>query len=421
MIEAEEKIPKTSAKQVVHNCATCLRSLVDEYYVQCNKCHGFIQCLECFAYGYEKEKHLRTHPFVLMEPKEPSIYTSDWTIEEELLLLNAIELNGLGNWVEIAKWVKSKSEQECESHYFGVYCDHELSPHPEIKVKEPFPGPQPLNFDTTPTESCPSCGHEKNLQMNNKRDKTVPAEFCGYMPRRGEFEDEFNDEAEHIIDGLTFDDNDTAQQIEEKLKSLLVYNSQLEERRLRTKVVEDWNIHYNQFKSLGGTTQAEKEIDSKILTLSSYLGKKKVKLLAKQIHQLRRDIETIENRQKWQANGVKTHHEGFLFTSLENLIRNDTIPDSEANRWNAAIKQYNNDHGKSDTEDAKLLSEKENELCKREDIQPPIYVAMKDMVIREFSIRGGLTKQEAIDLLPDQAKQMSAIYDLFVSVMWIHE
>ncbi len=38
--------------------------------------------------------------------------------EEELLLLQAISLCGIGNWIDISNQIKTKSPIECEIHYF---------------------------------------------------------------------------------------------------------------------------------------------------------------------------------------------------------------------------------------------------------------------------------------------------------------
>jgi hypothetical protein len=61
------------------------------------------------------------------------------------------------------------------------------------------------------------------------------------MPQRGEFEEEFNDEVEHILDGLEFDEERESQEsFDQKMNMLLCYNSQLLERKARTQAVEDW-------------------------------------------------------------------------------------------------------------------------------------------------------------------------------------
>ena len=240
------------AEKVVHSCRTCNRDIVDECYIQCTRCKGFFQCLECFSVGAESIDHINKHPFILMPPSLDPIFSENWTIEEELMLLHAISLCGVGNWSEIARQMKTKNEEECQIHYFGVYIDTINAPFPEIKMHEPFAPLPKLPFNTNPQESNPSDGHEKNLALQGKKEKTTPGEYCGYMPKRHEFEDEYLDDAEHIIDGIVFDENETFQSLEQKLQYLEGYNSAIQERKFRTKLVEDWGIQDLKFKSLGG-------------------------------------------------------------------------------------------------------------------------------------------------------------------------
>lgn len=405
---------------IKHSCRTCNRDIFDENYVQCTRCKGFIQCLECFSVGAESIYHLRSHPVVLMDPIPKPFFTTDWTSEEELLLLQAISLCGIGNWADVSLQLKTKTPIECEVHYFETYFSPKSAPYPEFTVKPPYPPPPPILFNTKPQESCPSCGHEKILAQNGKKEKTTPAEFCGYMPKRHEFEEEYKDEAEHIIDNIVFDENDTDQSIEQKLKLLEIYNSALQERRLRTKLIEDWEVQESKFKSLGGSTAREKDTNQKILTFAPFIGKEKTLELSSALHQILVDTEMIENRQIWQENGITTEKEGILFTKLQPMIKDGRVSENEVPKWNKLITDYITEHDKQNSEDAKLLSQQEVELCTKIDVAPAMFVAIKDLIIREHALRGRLTKEEAVNLLPGSESKMEAIYDLFVNKGWIY-
>ena len=41
--------------------------------------------------------------------------------DEEMLLLEGIDNNGLGNWAAVSKYVGSKTAAECKEHYFEIY------------------------------------------------------------------------------------------------------------------------------------------------------------------------------------------------------------------------------------------------------------------------------------------------------------
>jgi transcriptional adapter 2-alpha len=351
------------------------------------------------------------------------VLEATWGAEEELLLLQAIELNGFGNWGDISQWVKTKGPLECETHYVECYFHVPSAPRPVLEVHDPFPPPPPPPFSTAAVESCPLYSHEKN-PGSTKKEKSSPAEVNGYMPRRGEFEEEYNDEVEHILDGLEFDEERESQEsFDQKMNVLLCYNSQLLERKARTQVVEDWQLQYGKYKdwgaALGAKTVHEQELDTKILTFAPYMGKKKTEQLASRLHDLAKNIDAIESWQQWQQNGVQSPQEGKLFHQLRELIKDGKLPEGDIGKWNKFITDFMQEHGERQTEDAKLLTQTELALCRTEQIQPPMFVALKDLLIREYAARGGLAREEALDLVPEDAHRIGAMYDLFVSMGWI--
>jgi transcriptional adapter 2-alpha len=49
--------------------------------------------------------------------------TSLRSAEEELLLLEAIDMFGLGNWIDIAEHVGTKNKIQCDYHYWSTYIE----------------------------------------------------------------------------------------------------------------------------------------------------------------------------------------------------------------------------------------------------------------------------------------------------------
>ena len=407
------------------SCCTCFKDLTREQFCCCTRCKNFVQCFECAAYGYSKGQHIRTHPFIVCDPETSPMFVEDWTAEEEMLFMHAIQGCGYGNWREVSDNLGTKTPIECKVHYCGVFLDSESAPVPEIRVREPLELPPLPPFDTAPTLSCPSCGQKQNMVLMNKKEKNTPAEKIGYMPRRGEFDTEFNDDAEKIVCGMDFSEEDTQRDINEKIDRLLAYHSQVKARRKKRELVEQWDLLFTRMEDwqhpLGKGLRAEVELNDKILTFAPYIGRKDTELLAKRLHDLTRTIEKIEVRRNWQRNGVTTCDEGFLFKGLSALVRHDRIPEELFKDWNRCIKEYLSGHAKRDTEDAKLLSPKEMDLCRTEEIEPPVFTALKDLILREYVIRGGLSREEAIELCPERALQIDAMYELFLSVGWITE
>jgi transcriptional adapter 2-alpha len=75
------------------------------------------------------------------------IFTEDWGADEfvpivnsvaldliflfrELLLLTGISTHGVGNWKKIAEHVGTRTKEEVETHYRGVYIESEKWPMP---------------------------------------------------------------------------------------------------------------------------------------------------------------------------------------------------------------------------------------------------------------------------------------------------
>ena len=85
-------------------------------------------CLDCLRSGVEAPRlpaHKRGHAYRVMDNHRAlSVHTPDWTVDEEIALLDAIEIYGLGNWRDAAHFVGGgRSDAACAKHYQKVYLD----------------------------------------------------------------------------------------------------------------------------------------------------------------------------------------------------------------------------------------------------------------------------------------------------------
>ena len=55
--------------------------------------------------------------------------------DEEMLLLEAVEMVGLGNWEAVATHVATKSSEECIRHYNTVYLGSASFPQPQMALE----------------------------------------------------------------------------------------------------------------------------------------------------------------------------------------------------------------------------------------------------------------------------------------------
>ena len=401
-------------KKVILNiriCSVCHRDISNEIYVKCSRCADFNQCLECFSIGAEAQNHLKTHPFVILEPVIQPIFQKGWSSEQEILLLNALQSCGIGNWHEIADTIKTKTAEECECHYFSTYIESPTAPIPLNKVIKEAKIPPPPDFDTSPRESRPSISHEKNMAERGKKERTTPAEFAGYMPRRHEFEVEYLNDAEQLVSGIEFSETEeTEETLEKKLNQLRVYNEQLEERYIRTQFSEDYDLLDQDFKGFGSKNKQEKDIEEQFLSLGQILTRDKLTEFIDAYKKEMRLKDEIENLLKWRKNCIMTVGEGKIFNQLEILYREDKLSTSAIERLNKDYIAYSESPDFKTTLYGQMLTESEDEICKKFQIYPHDFLKMKDEIIREYTVSGHLTEESAASLCPEHEDIMRAIF-----------
>ncbi|EAX99511.1 Myb-like DNA-binding domain containing protein [Trichomonas vaginalis G3] len=420
-------------------CSICGREIVNERYVRCTRCIAAIECLECYSVecdceppSDQKDLNRCYHQFMLMDSSPQPIFRSDWDSNDEVILLNCVRLLGVGNWETIAEWLKPRTAAEIEAHYMQTYILSETSPFPDPSVHEPAIVPQPPGYNTKPQESYPSEGHVKHLSQKNKKEATNPAEYSGWMPYRHEFESEYNNDAEELVANIEFKD-ESQQSFEEKINFLQSYNIQLRERHARIKVIEDWDVHHLEQRGssksdndletrlLGGTTREQKEIDSKLLPLMQYMKKEDILRIAQDTHELLQLSDQIERCQKWQEYGVHSTAEGLLFDTLESCHHEGKMTNGDVETWNRSIDNFNRKNKRDLAPELELLTAAEVELCNSEGINTKIYFAVKDLLLREYAIRGGLSVEEATGLASGISGTILPIYKFLIAHGYIFE
>ncbi|CAI5984036.1 unnamed protein product [Closterium sp. NIES-65] len=116
------------ARKGVYHCNYCHRDVTGEVRVKCAACVDFDLCAECFSVGAAAHTALCLPPDTMSFP----LVHEDWTADEEMLLLEALEMYGMGNWGEIAEHVGSKSKTQCHDHYLYDYLLSPTGPLPDL-------------------------------------------------------------------------------------------------------------------------------------------------------------------------------------------------------------------------------------------------------------------------------------------------
>ncbi|KAI8993956.1 hypothetical protein BD414DRAFT_436331 [Trametes punicea] len=202
-----EEIQTVSEPGLQIECDSCACDLTHSIRIKCADpaCEvgdGVDICPTCFCSGKEFGTHKRDHAYRVVELHSYPIFVEDWGADEELLLLEGITLQGLGNWQAISEHVGTRTKEEVEKHYYQVYIDSPNWPLPRMDV----------DFDIDPAEF----QERKRRRISSMTTTTAPPpkaapvsapgvhEVATFLPGRLEFEHELDNEAEGVIKDLEF-------------------------------------------------------------------------------------------------------------------------------------------------------------------------------------------------------------------------
>ncbi|OMO65317.1 Zinc finger, ZZ-type [Corchorus capsularis] len=119
-------------KKALYHCNYCNKDLTGKIRIKCAFCPDFDLCIECFSVGAEVTPHKSNHPYRVMDNLSFPLICPDWNADDEMLLLEGIEMYGLGNWAEVAEHVGTKSKEKCIEHYENVYMKSPVFPLPDM-------------------------------------------------------------------------------------------------------------------------------------------------------------------------------------------------------------------------------------------------------------------------------------------------
>ncbi|KAK9151266.1 hypothetical protein Syun_009575 [Stephania yunnanensis] len=119
-------------KRALYHCNYCNKDISGKIRIKCFKCPDFDLCVECFSVGAEVTPHKSNHSYRVMDSLSFPLICADWNADEEILLLEGIEMYGLGNWAEVAEHVGTKSKAQCIDHYTNCYINSTNFPLPDM-------------------------------------------------------------------------------------------------------------------------------------------------------------------------------------------------------------------------------------------------------------------------------------------------
>ncbi|CAN1260099.1 Transcriptional adapter ADA2b [Linum perenne] len=119
-------------KRALYHCNYCNKDITGKIRIKCAMCPDFDLCIECFSVGAEMTPHKSSHPYRVMDNLSFPLICPDWNADDEILLLEGIEMYGMGNWTEVAEHVGTKSKDTCIEHYTNVYMNSPYFPLPDM-------------------------------------------------------------------------------------------------------------------------------------------------------------------------------------------------------------------------------------------------------------------------------------------------
>lgn len=287
-------------------------------------------CVECFSSGVSFNSHSPHHPYRILNPLDFPVYHKDWRADEELLLLEAIESLGLGNWEDLSEQLGNRfSPEDCKKHYIDVYLrrskDHPQAPGSFLPAKRgdfsKTVHEENSEFKTEPKSEYKS--EPSPTPTTNKKSKTeataaktptpqsIPAnhEIVGYMPGRGgDCEVETENEAESSIKDLQFFRTDRPTDRTAKLSLLEIYSSVLDRREAKHAFIRSHKLHhYRRQQALDrARSKEEREVHQMIRPLAPHIDAKYYQLLVEGLL-VEKDIRTqIERLQSLREVGCRT-------------------------------------------------------------------------------------------------------------------
>ena len=506
-------VPPKSKGGALYHCDYCRKDISSLIRVKCAVCSDFDLCLECFCSGVQVGPHRNSHAYRIIEHVRTPLFDPRWGADEELLLLEAIELFGFGNWSDIADHVSTKSKADCEQHYNTTYLQADTAPLPDVSkalvhIKQETvqaenstasssstlpssSSPDAMQVDSSPSSSAPPTASTtpssllkskplppppSSSSSSSPSKPTKPAHtplpskpkpksglghLVGYIPNRGDFDAEYENDAELILADMEFKEEDTRWERELKLKVVEVYGSKLDARSERKRFILERGLLERKEKKRG---KEEREIWNNMRVFARFHSAEEHEQFIAGLANEARLRRRIERLQTWRMNGVKSLKEGERYEE-EKKRREDkkrsnglgtanaqlTLPHThaaassskkrgaselldDASSSSAAAASSSSSSAKlpktvaslppfpiESMDSSELLSEKEKALCCTLQLLPVHYLAIKQRLMAECFTRGFLKEGQARQLIRIDVNKSRTLFDFFVSVGWCRD
>ncbi|KFK26542.1 hypothetical protein AALP_AA8G262500 [Arabis alpina] len=435
-----------------YNCDYCQKDITGKIRIKCAVCPDFDLCVECMSVGAEITPHKSDHPYRVMGNLTFPLICPDWSADDEMLLLEGLEIYGLGNWAEVAEHVGTKTKEQCLDHYRNIYLNSPFFPLPDMShvagknrkelqamakgrteekkadqnMKEEYPfSPPKVKVEDTQKESHTdrTFGVKKPVAPGNNS----LVELSSYNHKRQEFDPEYDNDAEQLLAEMEFKENDTPEEHELKLRVLRIYSKRLDERKRRKEFILERNLLYpNPYEK--DLSQEEKVQCRRLDVFMRFHSKEEHDELLRSVVSEYRMVKRLKDLKEAQVAGCRSTAEAERYLGRKRKRENEEGINrgKESGQFGQisgemgsrppvqASSSYVNDLDLIGFTESQLLSESEKRLCSEAKLVPPVYLQMQQVMSHEI-FKGNVTKKsDAYSLFKIDPIKVDRVYDMLV-------
>uniref|UniRef100_A0A3P9JEN7 Transcriptional adapter n=2 Tax=Oryzias TaxID=8089 RepID=A0A3P9JEN7_ORYLA len=389
-------------------CRGCSSHLTEPY-IKCAECgpSPFLLCLQCFTRGFEYKKHQSDHRYEIMTSDFP-VLEPGWTAQEEMALLEAVMDCGFGNWQDVAYQMRTKTKEECESHYMKNFINNPLFSSTLLSLKKT----KDSRFAEGAIPFKPCDDPPRPIF-----DSVLSRDMAGYMPARADFMEEFDNYAEWDLKDIDFVDDDSDILHALKLAVVDIYHSRLKERQRRKKIIRDHGlINLRKF-------QMEFELRREIRRLQDYRKAGIKSFCSAKVYERVGRLREEERKKRTMLNDVLQYiQDGKAcqqWLSKQAAIDAGITPAVTTITVSATGRRSAPPLNLTGLPGTEKLNEREKELCQVVRLVPGAYLEYKQALLNECRRQGGLRLAQARALIKIDVNKTRKIYDFLIKEGYI--
>ncbi|XP_050537686.1 transcriptional adapter 2-alpha [Daktulosphaira vitifoliae] len=407
-------------------CRFCFCNLWYEHtYIKCanSACAevGINLCLRCFATGTKDDIHSNTDPYNVL-CNAIQLDECLWPAHKEILLLDTF--SETMSWEKVSQKLGC-SPKQCKQHYFEHFVLYPKIKDLEIVNQEAFRNnindvinEQVMFFETT-ADSGEESYHQYEIAMR----------LAGYQPLRGEFDEEYDDQAECILQLLNepiWVDESTKELLESNLYKKLnrtivdIFNERLQERYRRRKVVKDYGLisfskHQLWIKSI--EVILGPEMIQRLIRFLHLIKPLAFDLLITNLKQEHNILARIHKLIEYRKNGLTKNAYISIYEEL-NSKREETLNNRPSS--STFVENTKSRINVCNLPGFQKLDESERELCTQTKMLPESYLKFKELLINECEKSKGINLKTARSLIKIDVNKTRKIYNLLMekNIIW---